>query len=94
MMDKDDMKYELRIAKDNWGFDQDQLNSMEDMMIEKYIGQKRTFWWWLRSPGSHIITAAYVTQGGFIDDYGTSVNGHNGDGSSGVRPAMWVKSQF
>ena len=43
-------------------------------------------WWWLRSPGSNLLSAASVYKDGSV--YGTGINIDYTDG--GVRPAMWV----
>ena len=43
-------------------------------------------WWWVRSPGLNILSAASVYADGSI--YDTGINIHFADG--GVRPAMWI----
>ena len=43
-------------------------------------------WWWLRSPGSNLLSAASVYEDGSIYAPGISIGYANG----GVRPAMWV----
>lgn len=43
-------------------------------------------WWWLRSPGCNLLTAASVYEDGSV--YDTGINVHYTDG--GVRPAMWI----
>lgn len=43
-------------------------------------------WWWVRSPGMNILSAASVYEDGSI--YDTGINIHFADG--GVRPAMWI----
>ena len=48
--------------------------------------------WWLRSPGNYSTSAAYVDDGGFVEDRGDAVTiGTNIEyiGFS-VRPAMWI----
>lgn len=43
-------------------------------------------WWWLRSPGSNLLSAASVDKAGMI--YSSGINIHYKEG--GVRPAAWV----
>ncbi len=43
-------------------------------------------WWWLRSPGCNLLSAASVYTDGSIYDNG--INLYCADG--GVRPAMWL----
>ena len=43
-------------------------------------------WWWLRSPGDNQGNATSVSDIGYVIDIGISVN----DGSSAVRPALWI----
>ena len=50
-------------------------------------------WWWLRSPGESQISAAYVTIGGSVDEFGWPVvdpEYHDGIPHVAVRPAMWI----
>ncbi|MDR0848866.1 MAG: DUF6273 domain-containing protein [Propionibacteriaceae bacterium] len=42
--------------------------------------------WWLRSPGSYQIRAAFVIASGYVDNLGAYV----GDEGGGVRPALWL----
>ena len=44
-------------------------------------------WWWLRNPGSGLLSVACVYEDGTLYDYG--INNNYTDG--GVRPAMWVR---
>ncbi len=43
-------------------------------------------WWWMRTPGSSLLTTAIVYTDGTFYNGGVNVSSHNG----GVRPAMWV----
>ena len=43
-------------------------------------------WWWVRSPGMNILSAASVYEDGSL--YDTGINIHFPEG--GVRPAMWI----
>ena len=43
-------------------------------------------WWWLRCPGSNLLSAMAVYEDGTLYDFGINVN----YGEGGVRPAMWV----
>lgn len=43
-------------------------------------------WWWLRSPGDYQNTAALVFGDGDVYEYGCGVY----DGTSAVRPALWI----
>lgn len=45
-------------------------------------------WWWLRSPGYYLFSAARVSDGGGIFDFGASVNFIN----STVRPAFRINN--
>ena len=42
--------------------------------------------WWLRSPGYNPLCASYVDYGGDVFEFGSGV--HNG--SSAIRPALWI----
>jgi len=44
------------------------------------------WWWWLRSPGSHVVLAAYVGCDGHLSLCGYPVSIAEG----GVRPALWL----
>ena len=44
-----------------------------------------TCWWWLRSPGAIVTTAAYVKDDGVVDTNGWGVT----QGTIAVRPALW-----
>ena len=43
-------------------------------------------WWWLRTPGCNLLSAASVYTDGSIYDIGTHVNYP----AVGVRPMLWV----
>lgn len=43
-------------------------------------------WWWIRTPGSSLLTASIVYNDGSFYRGGVNVNAKTG----GVRPAMWV----
>ena len=43
-------------------------------------------WWWLRSPGGNLDSAARVGNGGGVYEYGSDVDG----GGIAVRPALWI----
>ena len=43
-------------------------------------------WWWLRSPGGTQGCAACVFDDGYVDEYGSGVDGD----SNAVRPALWI----
>ncbi len=43
-------------------------------------------WWWLRSPGDGQVSAAFVSNVGFVRGSGYGVN----DGNNAVRPALWI----
>jgi hypothetical protein len=52
----------------------------------------RAGFWWLRSPGISSYIAAYVSDGGNVDDYGyVSVIGRGVSDAHGVRPALWIQ---
>ena len=51
-----------------------------------YKGDNGNCWWWLRSPGENRDSAAGVSSGGSVNDYGHNVHG---DGCT-VRPALWI----
>ena len=59
--------------------------------VEKYCptdeSRKIGKWWWLRNPGSGLLSVACVYEDGTLYDYG--INNNYTDG--GVRPAMWVR---
>ena len=42
--------------------------------------------WWLRSPGNHTRSAAFMQANGFVDSYGYGVMSEN----TCVRPAMTI----
>jgi hypothetical protein len=46
---------------------------------------RRTVWWWLRSPGCNSFSAAYVNYDGYVFTPGNFVYD-----SHGVRPALWL----
>ena len=60
----------------------DQLERYLPTDAQRAMGQ----WWWVRSPGLNILSAASVYEDGSI--YDTGINIHYADG--GVRPAMWI----
>ena len=49
-------------------------------------GGRATCWWWLRSPGSYSMHAAYVNYDGSVGHGGHGVFSHSG----AVRPALWI----
>lgn len=54
--------------------------------IYKTASGAATCWWWLRSPGTCQLNAAYVYIGGSVNCSGSNVNlGHDA-----VRPALWI----
>ena len=53
------------------------------------IRNDRAFWW-LRSPGQHQDYAAYVSLDGKVPILGLVVSSI-GEGTNGVRPALWLK---
>jgi hypothetical protein len=55
-----------------------------DSLIARY--QENAHWQWLRSLGDDPLDAAYVSADGSVDFGGF----HVGDGSVGVRPALWL----
>lgn len=59
--------------------------------VEKYLPsdalRKVGAWWWLRSPGCNLLSAASVYEDGSIYDTGININYTDG----GVRPAMWIR---
>ena len=59
--------------------------------VEKYLPtdalRAAGSWWWLRSPGSNLLSAAAVYEDGSIYDTGINVNYTDG----GVRPALWLR---
>lgn len=51
-----------------------------------YIGSNNNCWWWLRTPGDRMASAATVSSKG-----GIYYNGNDVDAAAGaVRPAMWI----
>lgn len=58
--------------------------------VQRYLpdeSQRRTDdWWWLRVPGSNLLSAVGVYRDGSIYDMGIHVNYARG----GVRPMLWV----
>ena len=59
--------------------------------VQKYFPEDKDRetgkWWWLRNPGSGLLSVACVYEDGTIYDYGINNNYTEG----GVRPAMWVR---
>ena len=51
-----------------------------------YTGDNGSCWWWLRSPGEDLNSAAFVSDSGAIKYGGHLVN----DAFTCVRPALWV----
>ena len=51
--------------------------------------EKEGCWWWLRSPGRYQDSAAYVSFGGDIYDFGFDVNLKAAN--IAIRPSMWVE---
>jgi len=50
------------------------------------------FWWWLRSPGSDGVFAAYVDHDGGVGVCGYPVGcSFSPNSGGGIRPAMWLK---
>ena len=47
--------------------------------------------WWLRSPGSHESSAAFIFDNGAIGVLGLDLNAILDVGGAGVRPALWLK---
>ena len=65
------------------------LLSLEE--VEKYLPtdaqRKLDTWWWLRTPGSNLLSAVSVYEDGSVYDTGININYTDG----GVRPALWVR---
>jgi len=59
-------------------------NANDSGRIAKH--EDKDWFWWLRSPGSDSIDAAYVSRVGSVDVIGSVVH----DGRGGVRPALWI----
>ena len=59
--------------------------------VEKYLPSDALraagAWWWLRTPGSNLLSAASVYEDGSIYDTGININYTDG----GVRPALWLR---
>ena len=51
-----------------------------------YIGTNNNCWWWLRTPGDRMASAATVSSKGGINYSGNDVDAIAG----GIRPAMWI----
>lgn len=68
----------------------DKLFILDLEEIERYLPDEADRalgkWWWVRSPGSNLLSAASVDKDGMVYSFG--INIHYKDG--GVRPAMWV----
>ena len=68
----------------------DKLFLLELEQLEQYLptdaDRALGHWWWVRSPGLNILSAASVYEDGSVYDAGNNI--HYADG--GVRPAMWV----
>ena len=71
----------------------DKLYLLSLQELETYLPRREDrrldCWWWLRSPGCNLLTAASVYEDGSV--YDTGINVHYTDG--GVRPAMWYRCQ-
>lgn len=75
----------------NGGFGSvDKLFALSLGESEKYFSsdeeRKLGAWWWLRSPGCNLLSAASVYEDGSV--YDTGIHIHYKEG--GVRPAMWI----
>lgn len=75
----------------NGGFGSvDKLFALSLGEAEEYLPsdelRKAGAWWWLRSPGSNLLSASSVYEDGSIYDTGINIDYIDG----GVRPAMWV----
>jgi hypothetical protein len=82
-MTDEDIQYSLRIRKDYWGYDQEELTTYESALRNDYLAQSKALWWWLRSPGRSGLYAADVYSHVYVDGFDVY-----GDG--GVRPALWL----
>jgi hypothetical protein len=82
---EEDIQYSLRISKDYWGYDQEELTTYESELRSDYLAQSKAYWWWLRSPGDYGLHAA-----GVYSDGGVGVAGSNVYHGVGVRPALWL----
>ena len=75
----------------NGGFDSmDKLFVLNEEEFARYLpdlaDRARGCWWWLRTPGSNLMSAVGVYEDGSAYDFGINVYYKKG----GVRPAMWV----
>lgn len=75
----------------NGGFESvDKLFALSLGEAEEYLSsdalRKVGAWWWLRTPGSSLLSAVSVYEDGSIYDTGINIDYTDG----GVRPAMWV----
>lgn len=68
----------------------DKLFALDLEEVEEYLPsdefRKVGKWWWLRSPGSNLLSAASVYEDGSVYDTGINIDYTDG----GVRPAMWI----
>ncbi|MBQ6430752.1 MAG: Ig-like domain-containing protein [Oscillospiraceae bacterium] len=80
----------LSISEANWYFGSDAARLCKGTAYctaqGAYVGNGGNCWWWLRTPGDRIGSAANVGSSGAIH-----YNGNDADSAAGaVRPAMWI----
>ena len=66
---------------------EDNISDRNDAARIAKDSRGKTSMWWLRSPGFHSDSAAFVCHNGSVNVYGYSVDTDDG----GVRPALWLK---
>lgn len=80
----------LSIDEANKYFETDEARGASGTEYSKskimYVADDGNSWWWLRSPGSSLRSAAGVDGNGNVDEGGLGVDYYNG----AVRPACWV----
>jgi hypothetical protein len=67
------------------GWDSDRVGDRHNAERAAYDTRGAAAWWWLRSPGSNGVSAAFVYGDGSVGPWGEYVGS-----LGGVRPALWV----
>ena len=97
MLTDSEKNYMLKIAEEDWGYDEELLTVIEERGWLSEIGVKKRWEWWLRSPGVYGGFASFISEnlGGGAVCYNGCIAGEGNDiGRTvcGVRPAMWIKA--
>lgn len=82
--DETDVLYKLAIAKDSWGYSDQELAELESFLRSVILDKADQTSWWLRSPERDANFAAAVLRDGSLGGWGVNLD-------AAVRPAMWIK---